>query len=246
MSDFYENSDQSGTLLLTEDEIFGIGVQAAHNGIGLSVHAIGDLANHVTLNALQRLREYEVDHGFPHLPHRIEHVQTIRPSDLPRLAQLDIIASVQPVHAPSDMLMADKYLGKRSAWTYSFKSLLESGAKVVFGSDAPVEPVDPFQGIHAAVTRRRINGALEKEGWYAEERITLDQALLGFSAGPAIISQRGDRLGQISEGYKADFLILENDPFSLDKDELYRVKPLATFIEGKCVFKKETLNIEIN
>jgi predicted amidohydrolase YtcJ len=246
MSDFYENSNQSGELLLTEDEIFEIGVKAAHHGIGLSVHAIGDLANHVTLNALQRLREYEIGHGFPHLPHRIEHVQTIRPDDLPRLAQLDIIASVQPVHAPSDMVMAEKHLGKRTAWTYSFKSLLESGAKVVFGSDAPVEPVDPFQGIHAAVTRRRIDGMPGDEGWHPEQRISLDQALFGFSAAPAMISQKGDRLGKLSEGFKADFLILDDDPFSLNEDNLYQVKPLATFIDGKCVYQKENLQFDLD
>ncbi len=244
MSTPYENSKDSGLLQLTEDEIFEIGVMAAQLGIGLSVHAIGDRANHIVLNAFENLRKFETDNSLPRLPHRIEHVQTIQPNDLPRLAALDIIASVQPVHAPSDMTMADKHLGERGRWTYNFKSFIESGAKVVFGSDAPVEPIDPFQGIHAAVTRRRMDGSPGKEGWYPNQRISLSQALMGFSASPAIITQRGDRLGQISQGYRADFLILEEDPFVIDPSDLYQIKPSATFIEGDCVFLNDSFQIK--
>ncbi len=242
----YINTDLSGNLALTQEEIFQIGVKSSQHRIALSIHAIGDLANHLTLNALENLRKYETDNNLPHLPHRIEHVQIIQPEDIARFAKLDIIASVQPVHAPSDMLIADKYLGERAAWAYNFKSLIESGAKVVFGSDAPVEPVNPFGGIHAAVTRRRIDGSPGEQGWYPHQRISLQQALSGFSAAPALITERTAKLGQIKNGYKADFIILEKDPFTMDKDQLHRIEPAATFIDGNCVYRDNALSIDFS
>jgi len=242
----YEGSQSVGTLLLTEDEIVEIGMRAVNNGLALSIHAIGDLANHVVLNAYERLRIYEQRQSLPHFHHRIEHVQIINPTDLPRLAELDIIASIQPVHAPSDMIIADKYLGTRSKNAYAYRSLLDTGAACVFGSDAPVEPVNPFHGIHAAVTRRRLDGSPGPEGWHPEQRLSLEKALIGFSQTPAEIANRGSRLGRIAKGYRADFLILEEDPFSINPQDLGRIQPLATYINGECVYISPNMNIELS
>ncbi len=233
----YENSSEYGKLLLTSDEIFEIGQFAVNNGIALAIHAIGDQANHQVLNAYQQLRAYETKHQLPHLKHRIEHVQIIDPIDMPRLAQLEIIASVQPVHAPSDMKMADKYLGDRAKYAYAYRDITDSGATVILGSDAPVEPVNPFQGIHAAVTRQKLDGSPGPEGWQPQQRLTLTEALMGFSQTPAQTTGRGVKMGKIATGAYADFIILDEDPFTINPNELAHVKPAATFINGQCVFQ---------
>lgn len=237
----YENSDGVGTLLLTEAEIVEIGQAAGSHGLALAIHAIGDRANRVVLNAFEQLRMYEEAHHLPHFHHRIEHVQVLSPEDLPRLAKLEIIASVQPVHAPSDRIMADKCLGNRSALAYAYQSLNQSGATLVFGSDAPVEPVNPFQGLHAAVTRRRLDGSPGPDGWHPQERLSLADALAGFSHTPAQVAHRGAHLGRLAPGYQADLLVLEQDPFNLPPERLAEIRPLATLIDGACVFQDPTL-----
>jgi len=235
----------TGNLLLSENEIFSIGKGAVDNGISLAIHAIGDRANEVVSNAFSLLRTYEEENHLPHLPHRIEHVQIIDKEDLNRMKVLDIVASIQPVHAPSDMEIADRYLGIRAENAYAYRAMIESGAMIVCGSDAPVETVNPFYGLHAAVTRRRLNGSPGLEGWYPEQKISLDQALNGFSHNPAIISARGGHLGKIGVGYKADFIILDQDPFKIDSQEIANIKPMATFIEGNCVYKGGNLDIPL-
>lgn len=232
----YENSNERGLLLLKEADIVDIGQQAVSSGISLAVHAIGDRANHVVLNAFDRLRQFERTHGLLHLQHRIEHVQIIHQDDLPRFAQLDIIASVQPVHAPSDMYISDQQLGDRAKYAYTFRSLLANKAMLVFGSDAPVESVNPFLGIHAAVTRQRVDGTPGKNGWHADQRLSLSESVRGFSQMPALVAKRGSHLGRIIPGYKADFIILREDPFSIELNLLHTIKPLATFIEGECLY----------
>ena len=237
----YEDSQNTGTLLLTEEEIIEIGKNTGSHDLALAIHAIGDRANRVVLNAYEKLRKSEAEQGFPHYRHRIEHVQVISPEDLPRLAELDIIASVQPIHAPSDMLMADRYLGERSEWSYAYRSLAEAGVMLVFGSDAPVESVNPFHGLHAAVTRQRLDGSPGPDGWHPRERLSLAQAVAGFSLTPAQAAHRGTYLGRIAPGYKADLLLLQKNPFTSPPEDLGQIKPLATLIEGHCVYQNDSL-----
>ncbi len=141
--------DNRGILNMDGEQLFEYARRAADVGLGMTVHAIGDRANHEVLNAYQQLRAYEAERSLPHLRHRIEHVQLLHPDDVPRLAELDIIASMQPIHATSDMLMADTYWGERTRFAYALKTQLDMGAHVAFGSDAPVESPNPFWGIHA-------------------------------------------------------------------------------------------------
>ena len=244
MKEPYTGSREVGVLLLSEKEILDIGIYAANHGLGLTIHAIGDLANHTVLNALSKLRAYEEAHSLPHLKHRIEHVQILDPADLDRLAKLNVIASVQPIHAPSDMKMADRYLGPRSENAYAYQSLITSGASFVLGSDAPVEPIDPFLGIYAAVTRQNLAGEPGPEGWHPEQRLSLTQAVEGFSRRPSELVGRDQRFGQIQPGLMADFILLEQDPFTLQPSELHRIRPLATFIQGTPVFKSDALDLE--
>jgi predicted amidohydrolase YtcJ len=233
----YEDSFETGKLLLTGDEIFEIGQQAIANGLALAIHAIGDRANHVVLDAYEKLRKYELSNNLPHLRHRIEHVQIINPEDIRRLPLLDIIASVQPVHAPSDMKMADRYLGARAKHAYAYRDIIKSGATVILGSDAPVEPINPFQGIHSAVTRQQLDGSPGPEGWQPQQRLSLFEAVMGFSCWPAESTERGHRLGKIAGGAYADFIILEDDPFAMNPQELARIQPSATFVNGNCVYQ---------
>ncbi|MFZ2096329.1 MAG: amidohydrolase [Anaerolineales bacterium] len=228
-----------GILMMDAEELCEFGRIAVKNGISMAIHAIGDRANHEVLNAYTQLREFE--HSLPvlsqdQLRHRIEHVQVIQPGDAGRFSELGIIASMQPIHATSDMLMADRCWGSRSAYAYAWRSQLSHGATLAFGSDAPVESPNPFWGVHAAVTRRRQDGSPSPEGWYAEQRLSVDQALHAFTTGPAYAAGMEDRLGLLATGYLADLLILNNDPFTCLPGELVNIEPLATMVAGKWVY----------
>lgn len=239
----YEGDPQNrGMLLMDAEEIFEHGRQALENGLPLAVHAIGDRANHEVLQALSQLRRLEDDlrqaGGAPDRPlrHRIEHVQVIHADDAARLAQLGVTASMQPIHATSDMLMADRFWGERAALSYAWQTQLNYGATLAFGSDAPVESPNPFWGLHAAVTRQRPDGSPGPQGWYPEQRISLEQALQGYTRGPAYVAGWEDRLGQLAPGCLADLIVLERDPFKCPPQELHTLSPSATMVGGEWVF----------
>lgn len=235
----YENdqSDNRGMLFLTADEILAHGQTAVKAGINLATHAIGDWANREVLNAYEQIRQFERQNGFPPLRHRIEHVQLLHPQDLRRLAQNDVIASVQPIHATSDLFIADRYWGRRAQTAYAFRSLLEAGTHLAFGSDAPVESPNPFLGLHAAVTRCRLNGDPGPEGWYPQQRLSLQQALQAYTLGSAYAVGLEDRQGKLAAGYFADLIVLERDPFQVSPQEIFKIRPLATMIDGRWVWQ---------
>jgi predicted amidohydrolase YtcJ len=233
---YVDDSQNRGILALDKEHLFEYGCQAVENGLSLAVHAIGDRAVHEVLEGFAQLRSYERESGLPALRHRIEHVQTIHPDDAGRLAELDIIASMQPVHAPSDMLMADRYLGKRAALSYALRTQAQHGARLAFGSDAPVENPNPFQGLHAAVTRRRKDGSPGPEGWFPEQRLTVQEALEGFTLGPAFAVGMENRLGQLKAGFLADLIVVETDPFTCDPAGLFHIQPTGTMVDGEWVW----------
>jgi predicted amidohydrolase YtcJ len=236
----YENEpENTGMLFLDSEQVFEYGQEAARSGIGLSIHAIGDRANHEVLNGYAHLRQYETQNHLPHLRHRIEHVQILHPEDLARLAALDVIASVQPIHATSDMYMADSFWGSRSAGAYAYRSLLDQGTHLAFGSDAPVENPNPFSGMHAAVTRTRWSGEPAPEGWYPQQRLTLEQALHAYTTGPAYAAGLETRLGQLAPGSLADLIVLPVDPYQVSPSDLHRIVPEATMVSGQWVWQVE-------
>jgi len=235
---YVDDTNNYGILNLDNEQIYEIGCQAVDNGISLAVHAIGDRANHEILDGFERLRKYEKKKRYAPLHHRIEHVQLLHPSDMGRLADLDLIVSMQPIHAPSDMLMADRSWGVRSEFAYAWRSQLERGARLAFGSDAPVESPNPFWGLHAAVTRQRKDGSPGDSGWYSKQRLSLEQALLGFTQGPAYTAGMENRSGKLSEGFLADLIVLEQDPFECHPSELFQIKPSATMVGGEWVWEK--------
>jgi hypothetical protein len=226
-----------GILNMDGEELFDHCRKAAQAGLGMTVHAIGDRANHEVLEAYAQLRRFEAEKGLPHRRHRIEHVQVLHPDDAPRLAQLDVIASMQPIHAPSDMLMAERYWGDRAELAYAWRTQLQHGAVLAFGSDAPVESPNPFLGIHAAVTRRRTDGSPSAEGWRPAQRLTLPEALRGYTQGAAYAANAEGRIGKIAPGYHADLIVLENDIFEVEPNDLPAMLPAATMIGGEWVWR---------
>ncbi|MGE5250506.1 MAG: amidohydrolase [Bacteroidota bacterium] len=226
-----------GILNMDAEELFEHGRRAAAAGLSMTVHAIGDRANHEVLNAYEQLRGYERENGLPHLRHRIEHVQILHPDDAGRLAQLGVIASMQPIHATSDMPAADRYWGERSALAYAWRAQLDHGAHLAFGSDAPVESPNPFLGLHAAVTRRRADGSPGPDGWYPEQKLSLAEALDAYTRGPAFAANAEQRLGRLAPGFLADLIVLERDPFTCDPDELLALRPAGTMVDGDWVWQ---------
>jgi hypothetical protein len=236
----FEGSDNDrGILMMDADALFEHARLAAENGLSMAVHAIGDRANREVLDAYERLRAYERDHlGSPDLRHRIEHVQLIHPADAGRLGALNIIASMQPLHATSDMVMADRHWGPRASLSYALRTQLEAGACLACGSDAPVESPNPFLGLHAAVTRRRADGSPGEAGWYPAERLSVMEALRGFTAGAAYAAGMEDRLGRLSPGTLADLIVLNADPFRCAPQELQFIQPIATMVGGEWVSRR--------
>jgi len=230
--------ENRGILNMDGEELFEYGRKAAQVGLGLTVHAIGDRANHEVLDAYEQLRNYETENHLAHLRHRIEHVQVIHPDDAPRLANLNVIASMQPIHATSDMLMADQFWGERSRLAYAMKTQLDFGARLALGSDAPVESPNPFWGLHAAVTRRRFDGSPSVEGWYPEQRLTMAQAWEGYSLGPAYAAGLENRLGRLAPDHLADLIVLDasQDPFTCDPNDLLTLQSSATMVNGEWVY----------
>ncbi len=226
-----------GILNMDGEELFEHGRKAAQVGLGMTVHAIGDRANHEVLEAYEQLRAYETEHHLPRLRHRIEHVQILHPDDAARLGKLDIVASMQPIHATSDMLMADELWGDRSRLAYAMKTQLDFGARLALGSDAPVESPNPFLGLHAAITRRRADGSPSAGGWYPEQRLTLAQAWEGYTLGPAYAAYMENRLGRLAPDHLADLIVLEKDPFQCDPNDLLTLESSATMVNGEWVWQ---------
>ena len=233
----YENEPENkGILNMDGEGLFEYCRKAADVGLSMTVHAIGDRANHEVLDAYEQLRQYETQKGLPHLRHRIEHVQVLHPDDAPRLAKLNVIASMQPIHAPSDMFAADRFWGDRSALAYAWRTQLNYGAPLAFGSDAPVESPNPFLGLHAAVTRQRADGSPCAEGWYPEQKLTLAEALSAYTLGAAYAANVEHRLGKLAENYLADLIVLDLDPFQMEPNDLLTMNAAATMLNGEWVY----------
>lgn len=203
---------------------------ADRHGLNVSIHAIGDEANDDVLDLYEAVAR---TNGPRDRRFRIEHAQSLTPAAIPRFARQNVIASVQPYHAIDDGRWAIHRLGaERLKGTYAFKSLIDSGAHVCFGSDWPVAPFAPLTGIAAAVLRQTIDGANPK-GWLPEQKITVEQALTAYTAQNAYAGFQEDRLGRLTPGYLADFVVLERNLLEIDPQEITTTKVLRTVVGGK-------------
>jgi predicted amidohydrolase YtcJ len=210
------------------EEIYEWAHQAAAAGIPTSVHAIGDRANRQILDLFASLRER---FGVA-LRHKIEHVQLIHPDDLPRLAALDVAASMQTVHIADDWRPADRFWGQRARYAYAVRSLLDQGVTLALGSDAPVACPNPFWGLYTAITRQDLAGE-PQGGWYPEERLTIEEAITAYTIGPARVAGHAERLGRLLPGYLADLIVLDRDITTTDPAALKDTQVLLTIVGGQ-------------
>ena len=219
--------DGSGEQLLSEDELADGVAEATTCGLAVAVHAIGDGANRAALNAFHRTRELWQQ---ALLRPRIEHAQCLDDADLPRFAELGVIASVQPVHATSDRDLADQIWGERAAKGYRTRDLLDSGAHVVFGADPPIEELDPMAAIQAAVHRTLD----EREPWHPEQAIPVADAIACHTAAAAYAVGEERRRGCLLPGLEADLVVLDTDIVA-HPERIARARVVATMLAGRWV-----------
>lgn len=241
-------ADWRGVCTLDPEEFTEEALACSAAGLSVMIHAIGDRANRHVLDALAVVRGAEPEwqtgqaqpmRPWPPLRHRVEHVQIIHPDDAPRLAQLGLIASMQPIHASSDMRNADRLWGEpRLRGAYAWRSLLNTGVALAFGSDAPIEAPDVLAGIHAAVTRRRADGSPGPAGWQAQERISVAEAVHAYTLGAAYASGEEAIKGSITPGKLADLVVLDRDIFACPAEEILQTRVEATVLDGKVVYEK--------
>ena len=228
----FEGEPENRGILVTErEELEALARQAVDAGLPLAIHAIGDRANRMVLDVIA-----QVAGGDDSLRHRIEHVQVLHPDDVGRLAELGVVASMQPIHAPQDARMVDRYWGARAASAYAWRSLLDEGTVLAFGSDCPVEDLNPFLGIHAAVTRSRPDGYGGANGWRPEQRLTVEEAVWGYTRGAAYAVGAEDRLGSLTPGKLADLVVIDRDIFRVDPDRIAGTEVVGTMIGGRWVY----------
>jgi predicted amidohydrolase YtcJ len=213
-------SDGSGVVITSGEELEQIVRDGAAAGWPVGVHAIGDAANKAALDAFERSRDVWEPLG---LRQRIEHAQCLDPEDVPRFAGLGVTASVQFTHAPSDEQLARRFWSERLDGTYSFRSLLDSGARLANGSDAPVEELEPWAGVIAAVV----------DHWREDQKLTLEQALHAICVAPAWLSHDERERGTLVPGRVADLVVLDRDPFACEPEELREVQVVATMVGGR-------------
>lgn len=232
----YEDKDSYGMPLMPMGEIVE-SIQRAHAaGLAVAIHAIGDRANRELVTAFEQVLAREKGIA-PSAPDRIEHLQNIRPQDVQRLGRLSVIGSVQPIHVADDFPMIDRSVGQRGRWSYPFRDLLSAGVTLAFGSDCPVADPNPMLGIHAAVTRQNSDGT-PPGGWYPDQRLSVAEAVWGFSMGPAQACGRGAELGSITPGKLADLIVLDRDIFEIEPMEIANTRVVLTIIGGQVVFEE--------
>lgn len=237
LAPYSDDPENSGLWLTEPTEVAALVRQAREAGLGTAIHAIGDAANRVALEIYEEAARGGPPRGTSARP-RIEHVQVIDAVDVPRFKELDVIASMQPTHATSDMPWAEDRLGSaRIAGAYVWRTLLDAGAALAFGSDFPIESPDPRLGLHAAVTRQDLD-AMPPGGWRPEERLSLEQALAAFSAGAAWAAGQEAELGRLAPGYWADLTVFDENLLDLPVDELPSAGIAATVIAGDTVYSR--------
>ena len=226
---YRDAADQTGLLLLSPEQLEAKAKQFAARGFQVAVHAIGDRANSLVIDTLSKLG--------PEGRHRVEHAQILSPADVPRFAKLGLIASFQPTHATSDMPWAEQRVGaERIRFAYAWRSVLETGAHVAFGSDFPVEDPNPLWGLYSARTRQDQQGQ-PVGGWHPEQKVSGLEALAGFTTGGAYASFAETRRGQLAVGFDADFVVLPVDPVEGDPKGLITAKIQVTVVDGSDVYR---------
>ena len=230
---FSDNPGTSGLSMMPYEEFENMVITADKMGFQIGVHSIGDKGNNWTLNAFETAIKLN---GRRDSRHRDEHTQTLQPSDIPRFAQLGVIASMQPTHCISDKKFCIKRIGpERAKGAYAWKSLADAGASIAFGTDYQVEPLNPMEGLYASVTRKDRLGE-DGDGWYPEQKITMEDAIRYYTLGSAYAQFMEDRKGMIKPGYLADIVITDKDLLTIPETEIMKTKVDYTITGGKVVY----------
>ena len=234
-ADYADQRGNRGLAQINGTQLRNLMSRAALDDFQVAIHAIGDLANAEALDAIEELSgDYGGDRRW-----RIEHAQIVDPADLPRFGRHGIVASMQPVHQTSDAAMAEARLGEgRLAGAYAWRSMLEQGAHLAFGTDAPVEPIDPLAGLAVAISRTDAAGQ-PFGGWHPEQTVSREQALAAYTAGAAYAGFAEGRFGRLVPGERADFVLLSADPLVASPEQMRQIRVLQTWIAGQRVYDAE-------
>src|SRR6266480_1023698 len=235
MKPFTDAPSDSGLLVNTPEDLYSWTSSADKSHLHVIVHAIGDRAINLQLNIFERV---EHENGKKDRRFRIEHAQHIAPADVPRFAELGVIPSMQPYHAIDDGRWAEKVIGpERAKTTYAFRSLEDSHARLAFGSDWPVAPATPLEGIYAAVTRRTLDDK-HPNGWVPEQKISVEDALRGYTTGGAYASFEEKEKGTLAPGKLADVVIIDRDLTKIPAASMRDAKIEFTIVGGRMVYDR--------
>jgi len=236
LQDYSDDHGNRGLLRMSPEAMARAIAKAKRCGVQVATHAIGDRGNREVLDLYAQALGADAaqrDHRW-----RIEHAQILAPQDLPRLAALHVIASMQPTHATSDMPWAEQRLGpRRIDGAYAWRQLRDSGARLALGSDFPVESADPRLGLFAAATRTDAQGQ-PRGGWHPEEKLTAYEALRGFTLDAAYAGFAENEVGSLAVGKRADFVVLAQDPLAVEPQALRELTVLGTYVDGAPVWQR--------
>jgi predicted amidohydrolase YtcJ len=225
---YADEPGNSGLPQFTQDELDKLAVERAKAGFQMGFHAIGDRGTAMALDAFAQAGVSRTDRN------RVEHAQVVDPADIARFKQLGVIASMQPNHLLTDMNWAEERLGpQRAVYSYAWKAFLDAGVPLAFGTDYPVEPITPFRGLYAAVTRMNEAGT---KTYYPENKLTRGQALYAYTQGSAYAEFADRHKGKLEPGFDADFVVVDRDLYKAAAAEILKTKVLGTFVAGRAVY----------
>ena len=235
MQPYSDAPHTKGLLFSSDKDMAAMIAKAAAKGYQVNVHAIGDAGNRQVIESFAKLPKSS---NASVLRHRVEHAQIVDLSDIERINQLGLIPSMQPTHATSDMNMAEDRVGaQRLKGAYAWRTFLKQGARIACGSDFPIESPNPFWGIHAAVTRQDMQGQ-PVNGWHAEQAMSVEEALKCFTIDAAYAGNQEKIVGSLEKGKWADFVVVDQDIFTMPKKDIYKIKVLQTWQAGRVVFQQ--------
>lgn len=241
IEEYADRANHFGLMLETQQKLEQLLTLTFKNGFSANTHAIGDRANKIVLDAYQNVFKQT---GGILLRNRMEHAQIVSPADIPRFKTLKIIPSMQPVHATSDMHMAEQRLtDKQLQGAYAWQTFLDQGSTIAAGSDYPVELANPFDGLYSAITRMDHN-QLPENGWRASEVLSREDALRAFTLGGAYAAHQEFKVGSLEQGKWADFILVDQDYFKVPIEQLYKTQVLQTWIAGKLRYQKGSAKSE--
>jgi predicted amidohydrolase YtcJ len=232
---YTDEPDNTGLMVTSLDEMRSQVERAEAAGLQVAIHAIGDRAIGLLLDLYAGVED---THGARDRRFRVEHAQHLAAADVERFARLGVVAAMQPYHAIDDGRWAERRIGpERARLTYAFRSLLEAGAVVAFGSDWTVAPLNPLLGVYAAVTRRTLDGA-NPDGWIPDQRIAVEEALTAYTSGAAWSGFMEDRTGTLAAGRLADVVVLSENPFTVAPELIREIQVDRTFVGGREVYAR--------